>query len=187
MFRKKKKKYDIITQLNKMNGVGNKMKTWSKQMRLNFGGMIMPPLDFIVISNIFSEGNDYKSTFESLAKMLLPLITNLISSIFSKMANQYDDLVEDEMNCSDTYVNDNYNLMTLKLRKSGHNIFICSIIDWIIVGLNALALIYKCVIDYCLNKKEKEKDSIIIKKYKYKIQKLNENLLEAQKKLIEEE
>ena len=102
---------------------------------------------------------------------------NIVNLVFSWNALEYDDPSEDEMKCSDIYVNHNYNLMTEKIRKSGDNIVLCFIFTAISLGLDFLGFIYKVVISYCL----KEKDSNVIKKYKYKIKQLNEQLLKAQK------
>ena len=85
------------------------------------------------------------------------------------------------MTCSDEYVNDNYNVMTLKIRKSGYLIFWISIANGIVLILNLFICIYKAILDLCLHKK----DSNIIKKYKFKIKELNEKLVKAQIKQLE--
>lgn len=171
----RKHKFDIITQLNKMNGIGNKMETWSKEMLINIGNLILPISDSLVFAN-FCSGTDL-SSIESLGKILSNFVLNIVNLVFSWNALEYDDPGEDEMKCSDIYVNHNYNLMTEKIRKSGDNIVLCFIFTAISLVLDFLGFIYKVVISYCL----KEKDSNVIKKYKYKIKQLNEQLLKAQK------
>ena len=158
-----------------MNGIGNKMETWSKEMLINIGNLILPISDSLVFAN-FCSGTDLSSV-ESLGKILSNFVLNIVNLVFSWNALEYDDPSEDEMKCSDIYVNHNYNLMTEKIRKSGDNIVLCFIFTAISLVLDFLGFIYKVVISYCL----KEKDSNVIKKYKYKIKQLNEQLLKAQK------
>ena len=157
-----------------MNGIGDKMRSWSEEMLWNI------PTPVISFSNCFSITNyinkqDWQ-TLESLMKIISTLAFNVYFSYKSFLANKFDNPVEDQMTCSDVYVNDNYNLMTLKMRNSGDRINDCMMVNMVIAGFNLLGLIYKIIIDCCLNKK----DSIIINKYKYKIKQLNEHLLKAQ-------
>ena len=162
-----------------MNGIGDKMRAWSEEMFLTIPSMILPFTDIFVISNCFS-GKDF-STTESLIKNISNLIVNLVSLILSIIANSFDDPGEDLMTCSDEYVNDNYNVMTLKIRNSGKKIFYISLGNLLILLLTLFVGIYKAIIDLKL----KKKDSNIIKKYKYKIKELNGRLIKAQKKLLE--
>ena len=173
------KKYDIKQQLKKMNGIGDKMRTWSEEMFLTIPCMLFSLADIFVISNKCSQKDC--STTESLIKNISNLIVNLTSLILSIIANSFDDPGEDLMTCSDEYVNDNYNVMTLKIRKSGHLILWISIANGIVLILNLFICIYKAILDLCLHKK----DSNIIKKYKFKIKELNEKLVKAQIKQLE--
>ena len=172
-------KYDIKQQLRLMNGIGDKMRTWSDEMYISIASMVIPPLDIFVISNIWSQ-KDFSST-ESLIKNWVNFFVNVASLIFSINANSFDNPGEDLMTCSDDYVNDNYNVMTLKIRNSGKKIFYISLGNLLILLLTLFVGIYKAIIDLKL----KKKDSNIIKKYKYKIKELNGRLIKAQKKLLE--
>ena len=173
----REKKYDIETQLRLMNGIGDQMRSWSEEMLWNIPTPFISLSDFFSITNYFNRP-DWR-TAESLMKLSTVLSFNVYFSIKSFLANNFNDPIEDEMTCSDVYVNDNYNLMTKKMRESGQRILECMVANIIIAVLNLLGLIYKIIVDFCLIKK----DSIVINRYKYKIKQLNEHLLKVQDEL----
>lgn len=171
---KRRINYDIKVQLNKMNGIGTKMKTWARDMYVSNGVNIFVPLtEFVAIRKFFSD-NEALSLPESIIKVLSNLASNLASTILSFRANVFDDPGEEKMNCSDQYVNDNFNVMTQKIRNSGYWIIVCTYISLASCILNFIQLIYKIIYELILQKKNDYNND---KKYKYKIKTLNEELL----------
>ena len=178
---RKKKDKDILTQLKLMNGIADKMKDWSQKMKYEIGSFIASILDLISFTNLASSESSY-SLIESLIKMVLNFGFNVFSLISSKKALKYDDPCEEEMECSDNYTNDNYNIMILKLRKSGKNIENSYYVIIVFFVLLVLAFLLRILIEVVNNKETKK-----IKKYKYKINELNNKVLELQEKLIKAE
>ena len=157
-----------------MNGIGTKMSTWARDMYISNGVNIFVPLtELVAIRKVFSD-NEALALPESIIKVLSNLASNLASTILSFQANVFDDPGEEEMNCSDQYVNDNFNVMTQKIRNSGYWIEVCSYISLVSCILNVIQFIYKIIYELILQKKNDYNND---KKYKYKIKTLNEELL----------
>ena len=164
-----------------MNGIGTKMKTWALNMLVNIPNLIIPFSDLVSVRKIFSDNNAL-SLPESLIKSIFNSVFTLTSTILSFNAKVFDDPGEESMNCSDPYVNDNYNVMTEKIRKSGDYIELCSWLSLAACICNLIQLIYKIIYELIL---QKNNDYNNDKKYKYKIKELNEELLKKQNKIIE--
>ena len=176
---KRNKKYNIITQLNKINGVANKMETWAFSTHFEIGSTFFSALDFFSISDFISRGENW-SLVESLIKNLFGLLISCVLGIISLHSNAYDDPCEDIMECSDDFTNNNYNIMIKKLRKSGKMILACSIIITITLFFCLFSLILRVVEKF---KKVPKKE----KMYIYTIQQYRKQYLEMQEQLLKKE
>jgi len=143
---KREKDENIMTQLNKMNGIADKMNSWSNKMKFEIGNIFASILEFVPILNWLKKDN--AAVVEVLLKNLANFAFAIITTYFSGNALKYDDPCEEEFDCSDDYTNDNYNIMILKLRNNGKNIYISLWINIIILVCSFIIIVLRIIAEY---------------------------------------
>lgn len=71
--------------------------------------------------------------------------------IYTFIARRFDDPFEEEMDCSDSITNDNYNIMIARIMKGGNKILATSILLLILVFVNIISLIIRIIIQHKKN------------------------------------
>lgn len=74
--------------------------------------------------------------------------STLANMIYAALANDYDDVYEEEFKCSDVITNELYNIMTKKINDCGDNIFLTMILI-IIYFVIAIVLLVCHIIKKC--------------------------------------
>lgn len=95
------------------------METWGTwAMSLSTFGELM------AIFNAFDlKNNEFKSSY--FISHIIGAATTIYNLIRTWIANDYDDAYQDKFTCSDYITNQNYDLMTQKINRSGKHIRIC--------------------------------------------------------------
>ena len=123
---------DQLLDLEKKHIKVESMKTWRTwAMPLSTFGELM------AIFNVFDlKYNEFKSSFY--ISHIVGVESTKYNLIRTWITNDYDDAYQDEFTCSDYITNQNYNLMTQKINKSGKHIRIC------------IYLTFSCVVAYLI-------------------------------------
>jgi hypothetical protein len=145
---KRNEKFNL-DQLQLMHGRADKMFTW---------GLWITVLVSIsgtgVLSNLFFFSTEKYKDYEILTKYIFIILPNVIDVIYSFIAMDYNSPYQDEMTCSDSVTNDEFNIMIYKIQASGKKIKYTFILLSIQICLNIISAIIN-LFDKCKNKKEK--------------------------------
>ena len=148
---KRNEKFNL-NQLQLMHGQADKIFTWGLWIT------VLVSLSGIgVFSNLIIFTGDKYKDYEIITKYIIVLIPNIIDLIYSFIAMDYNAPYQDEMTCSDSVTNDEYNIMIYKIKSSGIKIKYTFIILSFQICLNIIsAIINFC--DTCNNKSSKKKE-----------------------------
>ena len=145
---KRNEKFNL-DQLQLMHGQADKIFTWGLWIT------VLVSLSGIgVFSNLIFFTKDINRDYEIITKYILVLIPNIIDLIYSFYAMDYNAPYQDEMTCSDSVTNDEFNIMIYKIKQSGIKIKYTFIILCAQIFLNIIA----ALINFCDRyKKDKKK------------------------------
>ena len=89
-----------------------------------------------------------------ITKYITVLLPNIIDLIYSFFAMDYNAPYQDEMTCSDSVTNDEFNIMIYKIKQSGIKIKYTFVILCAQICLNLIS----AIINYCVSDNNKEKN-----------------------------
>ena len=144
---KRNEKFNL-DQLQLMHGRADKIFTWGLWITV-----LVSVSGIGVFSNlIIFTGDNYKD-YEIITKYVMVLLPNIIDLIYSFFAMDYNAPYQDEMTCSDSVTNDEFNIMIYKIKQSGIKIKYTFIILCAQICLNIIS----AIINYCIRDNNKEK------------------------------
>lgn len=133
---KRETKLDIDT-LGLIYGRADNILTWGNLILFIISTLVFSITDCATIT---------KSTIpEYLVKYSFIIAPSFSLMIYTFYAKRYDDPFEDEMTCSDSITNDNYNIMISRIKSGGNKIVITSILLLILVVVNIVSFIIRSI------------------------------------------
>ena len=134
---KKRKTEFNISIFQNIDSTADNMKKWSIITIAFFSFLIMISIfDFFIIKD---------RNIIMVIKYILTYFPLLILTFYTLIwGNHFDDLYEENMDCSDDFTNSNYNIMIKKIRQNGKYIYFCSILITLVFFFEIGILIVKC-------------------------------------------
>ena len=139
-----------LEQLQLMNGQADKIFTWGLWITV-----LVSVSGIGVFSNLIIFTGDIYQDYEIITKYIMVLLPNIIDLIYSFIAMDYNAPYQDEMTCSDSVTNDEFNIMIYKIKISGIKIKYTFILLCTQICLNIISALINCCIR-CNKKKDKK-------------------------------
>ena len=147
---KRNEKFNL-DQLQLMHGQADKIFTWGLWITI-----LVSISGIGAFSNLIIFTGDKYKDYEIITKYIVVLLPNIIDLIYSFIAMDYNAPYQDEMTCSDSVTNDEFNIMIYKIKISGIKIKYTFIILCVQICLNIIAVIINSL-DRCNDKNKKTK------------------------------
>ena len=147
---KRNEKFNL-DQLQLMHGQADKIFTWGLWITI-----LVSISGIGAFSNLIIFTGDKYKDYEIITKYIVVLLPNIIDLIYSFIAMDYNAPYQDEMTCSDSVTNDEFNIMIYKIKISGIKIKYTFIILSVQICLNIIAAIINSL-DRCNDKNKKTK------------------------------
>ena len=147
---KRNEKFNL-DQLQLMHGQADKIFTWGLWITI-----LVSISGIGAFSNLIIFTGDKYKDYEIITKYIVVLLPNIIDLIYSFIAMDYNAPYQDEMTCSDSVTNDEFNIMIYKIKISGIKIKYTFIILCVQICLNIIAAIINSL-DRCNDKNKKTK------------------------------
>ena len=149
--REKKSRYNTLDELQISYSKADQMIVWAN---IVFGLNFVP-----AVVSLFSFMTFYDEK-EFYLKQLVSTGVSFYDLIYTLVKRKLDNAFDKEMSCSDIVTNDEYNVMTEKLRKSGRTIFLTGVFIGIQFALYGISILYqilsKTLKSGCFDKKQDE-------------------------------
>ena len=110
---KRSQKFNL-DQLQLMHGQADKIFTWGLWITI-----LVSVSGVSVFSNLIYFTGDKNRDYEIATKYIFVLLPNVIDLIYSFFAMDYNAPYQEEMTCSDSVTNDEFNIMIYKIKQSG--------------------------------------------------------------------